>query len=257
MARVPSQLNHFRLSAVLSVATIAQYLLLSLFLFSRVHPPLFQLTSHNILFPPPPPPPLSPSTQSDVELFACSVCNAMLAGDLRLFSCLSCNSTLSVAQPLCGVDVDCGGSRSAPPIEFQLWLAERAAIDAYYDNDTWLLSSAYCTAYDYRNCPLFVIDAILGFVMSIHPITIHPISLLSALSLIVVTVCEVSYVAYLLITERRRVKAKEAMAMLAVAAMRSPDTVLVGESHVLHDTAAAACDDDPSSLFRRRHPPSQ
>lgn len=157
---------------------------------------------------------------------------------MRIFSCSSCNS--SYAEPVPPVLPD------AADDAFKLHLVERAAIDNYYDSDTWLMSSRHCTAHDYRHCPSGLPDAFLAYLLNTPPVSVHPAVVICGALLVLITLAEAYYLAFTIITERRRVRGVLAKRLLDVAQMRGPDRSIIDPMPSEEDVR-----NDPASLFHR------
>lgn len=272
MGRSSSQLNRCRIFAAVAVASLLQYTLLSLVLFSRVHPALYQSTIASAGHQRP---------AAALAPFACHECSPFHILDTAMFSCVTCNSTAppparvacdlakleeevvhdETARPL---RIDTYASRLAkraetykcdivgandslpPPASYLVHLAKRAAIDTYYNNDTWLMHSSYCSAWDARNCPTMLPDALLGYLLDVPLLSVHPAVLVCALLLVVVTCVEVAFV----LEQVRLARVRRSMAIAVAMLANTVQPVEEDEVQVLDPLFDAA------SLFGPRQRPA-
>ena len=190
---IASRLNTCGIVVVVLGCLVFQYLLLSLFLFARVNTDLFQTATHDILFPAPPPPPVL-----DPLAFSCSACSQFDFLGTRAFSCESCNASSPAAPPPDPSEADRITDR-------RLFDARRSVIDNYYDHDTFLFKGATCSAYDPRHCQVAFTDHLLGAVLDMERVSVHPVAVLCIFLLLVLTTVEIMYVRHQFQVERARV----------------------------------------------------
>jgi hypothetical protein len=228
-SHVPSRLNSCGIAVVVLGSLVFQYLFVSLFLFASEHTTLYNAATHSILFPPPPA--IDPST------FSCRACRPFDFLGTRAFSCEACNATQPLVQrtilltgnctendnavpdedgllPYCPGDVVLSEAdlkfwamQNEIPLGIRLLNARREAIDNYYDNDTFLFRGAICGAFDSRHCRTGFTDRVLGSTLDMEPVTVHPVAVLSALIVLVVTLLEALYIHRQVKVERARVDA--------------------------------------------------